>query len=284
MANGTHLGWNIRPDERNQDRKKIRRQVDAFLDGVASNTSNFAPLKIDSAVKNLQELGAVNAAQLTQPNPFVTGAYSAVLPMEFAIADRNGDRLQFQLLINPTSMNHGKTSTVTNSYTRDGYITQVWGTNQGLITSNGTTAAFMIEGGGLTNTARRRSLAYGNFLSFLFTYRNNGYQFIDPTNLKQQLTRVIGLINGVEMYYDNQTFMGHFNNFTIDENAERPFLFDYNFEFVVSSLSDVYNEVRGHFERIPVKEKEEIPVKTLKDLKNKSMKEFFTLNLDQEEE
>ena len=267
MADNSHLGWNIRSDERNQDREKIRRQVDAFLDGVVSNTSDFAPLRIDSAVTNLQELGTVNAAQLTQPNPFVTGAYSAVLPMEFAIADKNGNRLQFQLLINPTSMNHGKTSTVNSSYTREGYVTQVWGVNQGLITSNGTTAAFMIEGGGLTNTARRRSLAYGNFLSFLFTYRNNGYQFYDPTALKQQLTRVIGLIHGVEMIYDNQTFMGHFNNFTIDENAERPFLFDYNFEFVVSSLSGVYNEVRGHFKRVPVKKKEETSIKTLNDLK-----------------
>lgn len=280
MANGDHLGWNIRSDERNQDRERIRREVDAFLEGVSSNTSNFAPLKLDSSVANLKELGAVNAAQLTQPNPYVTGAYSAVLPMEFAIADRNGNRLQFQLLINPTSMNHGKTSSVANSFTRDGYITQVWGTNQALLTSNRTTTAFMIEGGGLTNTARRRSLAYGNFLSFLFTYRNNGYQFYDPTNLKQQLTRVINMIHGVEMYYDNQTFMGHFNNFTIDENAERPFLFDYNFEFVVSSLSDNNNEVRGHFEPIPVKEKEIKTVKTLKNLKE----EFLTLNLDNEED
>lgn len=241
-----------RPDERNNDRIRIRKEIDTFLDGVQSNTSNFSQLQVGSSLEILQNVGATNTALLSIPNPYVTGAITAVLPMKFAIADRNGNRLEFQMLINPTTMNHGKTSTVNNAYTRQGYVSQVWGTNQPLITSNGTTAAFMIEGGGLTNVARRRSMAFGNFLSFLYAYRNNGYQFYDPTDLKRQLTRVINVVHGVEMYYDDQTFMGHFNNFTIDENAERPFLFDYNFEFVISSLSGDYNEIRGHFKKIPV--------------------------------
>lgn len=260
----------IRPDERNTDRPKIRNQVNTFLKGVESNTSDFAKLRVDSTIEILENVGAINTLQLSSPNPFITGAITAVLPMEFAIADRNGNRLEFQMLINPATMNHGKTSTVGTAYTREGYITQVWGTNQPLLTSNGTTAAFMIDGGGLTNVARRRSLAYGNFLSFLYTYRNNGYQFYDPTDLKQQLTRVINVIHGVEMYYDNQTFMGHFNNFTIDESAERPFLFDYNFEFVISSLSGNYNEIRGHFKPIPTRKEIDTGIRTLNDLKNQS--------------
>jgi len=54
-------------------------------------------------------------------------------------------------------------------------------------------------------------------------------------------------VHGVEVAYDNQIFTGHFNNFTLDEAADRPFLFDYNFEFVCSTLDDDFNEVRGHF-------------------------------------
>ena len=259
----------IRPDERNDDRVRIKNEVYSFLDAMESNTSDYSKLRVDSAIELLKKIGAATTVELassnpsaikflqgigailTSPNPFITGAITAVLPMTFAIADRNGNRLEFQMLINPTSMNHGKTSSVQSSYTRQGYVTQVWGTNQDLLTSNGTTAAFMVEGGGLTAIARRRSVAYGNFLSFLYAYRNNGYRFSDPTDLREQLTRVISVVHGVEMYYDNQTFMGHFNNFTLDENAERPFLFDYNFEFVVSSLSGNYNEVRGHFQPIP---------------------------------
>lgn len=243
----------IRPDERNNDRIRIRNEVNSFLDAMEVNTSDYSKLRVDSAIKLLQGIGATATAELTSPNPFITGAITAVLPMTFSVADRDGNRLEFQMLINPNTINHGKTSSVQNSYTRQGYVSQAWGTNQDLLTSNGTTAAFMVEGGGLTAIARRRSLAYGNFLSFLYTYRNNGYRFSDPTDLRDQLTRVISVIHGVEMYYDNQTFMGHFNNFTIDENAERPFLFDYNFEFVVSSLSDNYNEVRGHFKPIPTR-------------------------------
>lgn len=269
---GSHLGWNIRPDERNNDRDRIYRQTDTFLrgdslrDGVESNTPNNTPLEIDNAFDILKKVGATNAINLSGPKRY-TGAYSAVLPIEFAIGDRNGKRLQFQMLINPNTLNFGTTSTVNNDYTREGYVTQVWGTNQPLITSNGTTAAFIIEGEGLTNVGRRRSMAYANFLAFLYTYRNNGYQFSDPTDLKQQLTRVINVVHGVEMYYDNHWFMGHFNNFTMDENAERPFLFDYNFEFVLSSRSGDYNEVRGHFKPLPREgEETEIDNRILNDL------------------
>jgi len=263
--------WNIRPDEKNNDHDRIKRQVETFLrgdglkEGVESNTSEFSPLEVDSALDVLGDVGAINALTLDTPKRY-SGAYSAVLPMEFAIGDRNGNRLQFQMLINPNTLNVGMTSTVNNNYTREGYVTQVWGTNQLLITSNGTTAAFIIEGEGLTNVGRRRSLAYGNYLAFLYTYRNNGYQFSDPTALKEQLTRVINVVNGVEMYYDNHWFMGHFNNFTMDENAERPFLFDYNFEFVISSRSNNYNEVRGHFKPLPENEVTETGNRILNDL------------------
>jgi hypothetical protein len=123
--------------------------------------------------------------------------------------------------------------------------------SQDLITSTGTTAAFMVEGTGLTAVSRTRSFAYKNFLALLYAYRNNGYNLVDPTALQSGLTRVINTIHGIEMSYDNQIFMGHFNNFTIDEDAAKPFLFNYNFEFVISSLSSDYSEVRGHFAPIP---------------------------------
>lgn len=249
--------------EVSDDRKHIRSLTDRFLEDVRSNTSDYASINYIKASDILEEAGAVNTSSLTGKkqlpnertgfNTALTGALTATLPMYVAVADKNNEfKLQFIMLVNPSNLTHGKTSAVQATYTRKGFVTQMWGPNQDLLTSTGKTAAFMVDGSGLTNLGRRRSFSYANFLAFLFAYRNNGYQMLDPTRFGTALTRVINVTHGVEIAYDNQVFNGHFNNFTIDEAAERPFLFDYNFEFVCSTLSNDLNEVRGHF--IPIGE------------------------------
>ena len=235
-------------------KQQIRRETDAFLDGVP--TSSYSPLQRASINQTLELLNlsplAVYSSEPgavpSQPEPALTGALAASLPMMLSVSDSNNRALIFTLLINPATMNHGKTGSVFFSYSRTGYISQMWGPNQDLITSTGSTAAFMVEGEGLTAVARRRSFGLLNFLALVGTYRNNGYELVDPTALRGPLTRVINKVHGVEMYYDGATFMGHFNNFTIDELADSPFVFKYNFEFVISSLSANYNEIKGHFE------------------------------------
>jgi hypothetical protein len=246
---------NARPDPAN-DRDSIARQLDDFLNNI--QTSAYTQLEIDDSktlltnagIQNLQDLRDVDGNTLSL-NPALTMALSPALPMTFSTANFDGDRISFTLLINPNSLNHGKTSAVYASYTRKGFITQLWGPNQDLLTSTGMTAAFMVDGIGLTSTSRRRSFGMKNFFGLLYAYRNNGYQLMDPAS-GDRLTRVINKVRGIEVNYDGQTFMGHFNNFTLDENAEKPFLFDYNFEFVVSSLSNNYEEIRGHFDPIPI--------------------------------
>ncbi len=233
--------------EVNDNRRRIRSETDFFLESVEFNTSDYAPLKYVYSSDILLEAGGVNAARLEDPDPAITGALQGALPMYIAISTKRNIKIQFMMLVNPSNMTHGKTSTVPSVYTRKGFITQMWGPNQDLITATGKTAAFMVDGSGLTNVARRRSFSYANFLAFLYSYRNNGYLMLDPTKFGEYLTRVINIVHGVEITYDNQVFTGHFNNFTLDEAADRPFLFDYNFEFVCSTLDGNYNEIRGHF-------------------------------------
>jgi hypothetical protein len=182
----------------------------------------------------------------------ITGAKNVILPMTITMGDRNNDKISFVFLINPENVNHGKTNSVYASMARTGFITQMWGPNQDLLTATGKTAGFYAYGVGLTNISRQRSFGFKNFMALFSTYRNNGYEFLDTTNLNN-LTRVINIVHGIKIDYDGQTLLGHFNNFTLDENAENPYLFNYNFEFVVSSLSDDYNEIKGHF--IPPGEK-----------------------------
>ena len=213
--------------EVSDDRGRIRSQTDEFIEKLKPNLSNYAPLNYILASTLLEEGGASATAlseiqgSHTASNAAVTGALTATLPMYVSVADKNNEkRLQFMMLINPSNMTHGKTSSVHSAYCRKGWVTQMWGPNQDLLTATGKTAAFMVDGTGLTNIGRRRSFAYANFLAFVMAYRNNGYQMMDPTILGSRLTRVINITHNVEIVYDNCVLSGHFNNFTIDEEIK----------------------------------------------------------------
>lgn len=228
------------------NRSQIRRETENFLESVS--TSNYSQLQRISLSQILRDVEAFNTADNYSKDEGISGARNAILPMTIAIGGpQRGQRIQFTMLINPYTMNQSKTASVFNSLTRKGYVSQIWGSNSDLISATGTSAAFMVSGEGLTTEGRRRSFAYANTMALLYAYRNNGYELVDPTVLEKSFTNVIHVVSGVEITYDSHSYMGHFNNFTLDENAEKPYLFDYNFEFVISSLSDDYNEVKGHF-------------------------------------
>ena len=232
---------------------KILRKTLRYLSGVTS--SSYAPFtKTDLTLDTYLDSDTNEETSAPLGLTPITGAMPALLPMTIATSNiTSNKRVEFTMLVNPENVNHGKTNSVYSSYTRNGYVTQLWGPNQDLLTGTGKSAAFMVEGAGLTNILRRQSIGFQNFMALLRAYRNNGYMMLDPMNLRTIVTtRVISLIHGIEITYDGQVFMGHFNNFTIDENAETPFTFNYNFEFVCSTLSNNYNGVRGHFKRISI--------------------------------
>jgi len=183
-------------------------------------------------------------------DPFVSGAAPAILPMKVStISSDPKKRVEFILLINPEYWNHSKTNSYQTTYTRNGWAVQLWGANQDTISSTGKTAAMMSPGAGLDNFNRNISLSYLNLLSFISAYRSNGYEFEDFINT-DALTRVVKIVHGVRISYYNDTYMGHFNNFTVDEDDEHPYLFNYNFEFIISTLSDNEPEVRGHYKNV----------------------------------
>lgn len=215
--------------------------------------SSFSQITRENVSSELLELVGFQDA--------VSGAAEPILPITIRIADKTGATLEFTLLINPDNMNHGKTHSTYFNYTRQGYVTQSWGPNQDLITATGKTAAFMVPGTGLTDASERSSVSFHNIMALLATYRNNGYNLIDPLALQTEVTRVTNLVHGACILYDGQEFYGHFNNFTLDNSADSPFTFSYNFEFVVTSLSSNFINVRGHFSEIgKIIPEEKIPV------------------------
>ncbi|MCE5225733.1 MAG: hypothetical protein LLG05_07710 [Porphyromonadaceae bacterium] len=161
------------------------------------------------------------------------------------------DPIDFTLLMNPESWNHAKTNAYQTSYTRSGWLVQLWGPNQDTISSNGKTAAMINSGVGLDNFVQQTTFSYLNFISLVSAYKTNGCEFFD--RLAPNLTsRVINRVFGVHIMYDGQEFMGHFSNFTMDEDDEHPYIFNYNFEFIISSLTGDETEIRGHYKKLPV--------------------------------
>ena len=184
----------------------------------------------------------------------VTGAYPAALPMTISTVGKDEKRVSFTLLINPETWNEGQPYLYQSTYTRSGWVPQLWGPNQNNISSTGRTAAFMSPAAGLDNFARSTTFGYLNFLSLLATYRNNGYKFEDFTHISE-LTRVVKYVYGVQIEYDGNIISGHFNNFTLDEMEESPFIFNYNFEFISTVLNGSEYELRGHYRYLPSDEK-----------------------------
>ena len=234
----------------------IRKQVGDFLGYISKNNPSF---KIDGQKdfytspdekkENLRNISLNGNEDLA-----LTGAASAILPMQISTVGFDDEgfvkRNTFTMLINPESWNHSKNNSTQTIYTRNGWVLQPWGSNQDTITSTGRTAAFMVPSFGMSNIGSEMSFGYLNFLSLLSAYKNNGYEYADWTEI-HNVTRVISKIHGIQLSYDNNIFMGHFNNFTLDEDETFPFLYNYNFEFIISTLDGAESEVRGHYQQLP---------------------------------
>jgi hypothetical protein len=192
-----------------------------------------------------------SGSSVTGDKNFMTGAISPILPMRIVTMGNGGAPIDFIMLINPESCNHAKTSSYQTTYTRSGWQIQLWGPNQDTISSTGKTAATMNPGTGLENFVQQTTFSYLNLLALLSAYRTNGYEFFDRLD-SNYVTRVINRVSGVHLMYDNQDFVGHFQNFTLDEDDEHPYILNYNFEFVISSLMADETEIRGHYKKLPV--------------------------------
>jgi hypothetical protein len=237
----------------------IRKQSGVFLENIPKNNNAYKIEGQDQFYTTAMNIGA--GVSVVNENPSLTGASKALLPMRIATVglskDKDGNsitkRLEFTMLINPETWNHSKSNSVQPLYTRNGWIAQPWGPNQDTISSTGRTAGFMLPALGFTNIGSEMSFGYLNFLSLMSAYKNNGYEYEDFTTI-HETTRVIKMIRGIQLSYDNNTYMGHFNNFTLDEDETFPFGYSYNFEFIISALDGSEYEVRGHYQKLPVSE------------------------------
>jgi hypothetical protein len=222
----------------------IARRTEEFLAKITTPANSFiGPLESE-------------VFDITSAMRFATGILGQIKPIILNLPNQRSDQtkddasLQFIMLVNPESMNHGRTNLVQTNLTRSGFVAQPWGPNQDTLSGTGKTAAFMTTSEGLAMVTSRSSVSYHNILGMMAAYRNNGYILRDRFHgqtLNTGVRDAIDIVSGVEFIYDNDIYSGHFNTFTLDNDAANPFTLSYSFEFICSTLSRDYSQCRGHF-------------------------------------
>lgn len=143
------------------------------------------------------------------------------------------DGVRLVLHVNPTSLKVNRQRQVERIQTLGGFVEQHWGDSTVDISADGTTGGFVRAYGGVSNTtsydaaggSRRETIAYDKFLDLLALFHSNGAIYDAAGN--------VALQGCIRMTFDEGVYLGWFNQFTVGENAEKPYQFTISFAFTV---------------------------------------------------
>ncbi len=143
------------------------------------------------------------------------------------------DGVRLVLHCNPSSLKVNRQRQVERIQTLGGFIEQHWGDSVVDVTADGTTGGFVRAYSGLSNItafdsvggSRRETIAYDKFLDLLALYHSNGAIYDAAGN--------VALQGCIKLTFDEGVYFGWFNQFTVNENAEKPYQFTYSFQFTV---------------------------------------------------
>lgn len=138
------------------------------------------------------------------------------------------------MLVNPQELRKNHEQSIDFGVkTRTGNVVHTWLEQPIKMNVNGVSAAqyaiYADMSGGLTTCNRIHSLSYRNLMSLLLTYKNNGMIYGWPG----QSDGSILLAGSVFIIYDDHLYIGSFDNFSITDDASKPFNLSYSFSFTV---------------------------------------------------
>jgi len=167
----------------------------------------------------------------------------------------------FSFLVNPATMSVTRTTVDAQSLTREGWQFGVWGEDMVQISLSGQTAGQYFSAG-LTDAYQPFSESYRNLTQLVMVYENNGYWFEGeelgegPLSTPDFTRRRIKMHQDVELVVGNFFWSGMFDNLTVSQDAEKPFLANFTITFIAWKerfrpdspwLDSIHNEVeRGH--------------------------------------
>jgi len=171
----------------------------------------------------------------------ITGARAPLKPMVFEL-DIIEPPAALILLINPDNLTLKFTPKVTPERVRwttrrsSSYILHAHHDELDTLNATGKSALFY-NNDGLTSANRHETIGWENIQKLLSIYRNNGMNF----NKKpmQKGSSVIDSVGRVLITYDDVLYKGHFDSFSLNESAEKPFYLDFSFDFKVTRMINV---------------------------------------------
>jgi len=157
------------------------------------------------------------------------------------------------MLINPQEFTRNYEHQVDSPKGRRGPIVQMWLEKPLSISGKGVTAAqyafgptdpsskidYPSQGGGLTSLHRVHSLSYTNLMSLVLTYRNNGHLFTQAVTGDSQNWGIPVISMSIFIYYDGHIYIGSFDDFSVTDDAEKPFNLSYSWKFTARYEFDV---------------------------------------------
>jgi len=172
----------------------------------------------------------------------------------------DGNPAVYRFLINPSQVVVNRTTLDAQAFARSGWQVGVWGEDSFTISLTGKTAGQYFSFG-TTDRYQPFTESYRNLEQLQVVFENNGYWFEGEQAAEGPLAanftrRIIKMHADVELIVGNFMWQGMFESLTISQNAETPFLMDFQLSFIAwkerfrknSPYTDTFhNDVkRGH--------------------------------------
>lgn len=134
--------------------------------------------------------------------------------------------------INPNNLTRTYARKTSEQFAGGGHVVEHSGQDQDRLSASGKIGAYYTDKTGLTRFFRRNSASFQQLMHLYLLYRNNGYVY-EITDAHR-----ISLVGRVQITFDTEVWVGHFDSFQMSEDANNPYTMDYSFEFTVREYTN----------------------------------------------
>jgi hypothetical protein len=138
------------------------------------------------------------------------------------------------LIINPSNFSKRMDRPADYARGRRMNIVSMWHEGMTQISADGTSAGQYIyrnNGGGINGIGRVLSVSYKNLLSLVQIYKSNGIVYNNSDFQDSSSVGVPIAVGSVYIKYDGYTYIGSFDSFSVTDDASKPNLLSYSFDF-----------------------------------------------------
>lgn len=215
-----------------------KRIIPSFVDLTAVQNSGAAGAAAQGGAPNPNQIDFDSFVTSAALNPFID--FIAIrIPHRGLTAqgklDTNGSAT-YRFLINPATVQIGRTTVDQQTLTRGGWQFGVWGEDAVTISMQGQTAGQYFAYG-LTDQFHQFTESYRNLQQLLMVFENNGYFFEGEAAGQGPLAadftrRRIKMHTDVELIVGNYIWSGMFDSMNIKKAADHPYNYEFTIQFI----------------------------------------------------